>query len=161
MSEIEKYELEKPVWKAADFEIMGWHDATIWSMAVVCEQFELLFDIDYIFQWVHPVSPEQYFSFWVSPATLVFEGVQNIKVDIELDYIQQIEIADVNREGPLGAPDGSLTNWKWLVELHQGTIEFEATGFSQYIRKAPIYGSSQVLDLTTRGDISFDRQYSD
>jgi len=142
MSEIEKYELEKSVWTDADFEVMGWHDATIWSIAVVGEQFELLFDIDYIFQWVHPVPPEQYFSFWVSPATLVFEGVQNIKIDIELDYIQQIEVADINREGPFASPDGSITNWKWLVELQQGQIEFEATGFTQYVRKTPFFAEA-------------------
>jgi hypothetical protein len=157
--EIEEYQLEKSVWTNDDFAVMGWHDATIWSMAVVGEQFELLFDIDYIFQWVHPVPPEQYFSFWVSPATLVFEGVQNIAIDIEIGYIQQIEVADINREGPLASPDGSITNWTWVIELQQGDIKFEATGFSQFVRKAPVYGGNQVLELTKRGGISFDRQY--
>jgi hypothetical protein len=157
MPEIAKYELEKAVWKSADFDVMGWHDATIWSIALVGDQFELLFDIDYIFQWVDPVPPEQYFSFWVSPATLVFEGVQNIVVDIEINYIQQIEVAEINREGPITSADGDLSNWKWVVELQQGRIQFEADGFTQYIRKAPIYGSSQVLDIAQRGGISFDR----
>ena len=159
MPTVEKYKLEKPVWTAADFEVMGWHDATIWSMAVVGEQFELLFDIDYILQWVHPVPPEQNFSFWVSPATLVFEGVQNVNIDIEIDYIEQIEVADINRDGPSALPNGSMTNWKWLMELQQGKIEFEATRFTQYVRLHPRLGGKQVLDLTERGGISFDRQY--
>lgn len=158
MSASEKYKLEKAIWTDADFELMGWHDSAIWSLAILGEQFELLFDIDYIFQWVHPVPPEQYFSFWVSPATLVFAGVQNIKIDLEIDYIELIEVADLHREGPLPSPDGSITNWRWKMELQQGTIEFEASGFTQYTREAPFFTSQQVLDLTQRGGISFDRR---
>lgn len=155
----EKYELEKPVWTAADFEVMGWHDATIWSMAVVGEKFELLFDIDYILRWVHPVPPEQYFSFWVSPATLVFEGVQNIKIDIEIDAIQHMEIADIHRVDHIIKPSKDLNIWKWTIELQQGSIEFYASGYTQYFRRHPSLGRGQVLDLDERGGISFDRNY--
>lgn len=155
-----KYNLEKPIWTNADFAVMGWHDATIWAMAVVNDNFEFLFDIDYILQWVHPIPPETYFSFWVSPATLVFEGVQNIKIDVDLDYIQLIEVADIRRDGPFASPNGSMTKWKWTIELQQGQIDFEATGYTQYIRKPPFLGG-QVLDLDERGGLSFHRDYID
>jgi hypothetical protein len=76
---VEEYTLDKPIWTNADFEIMGWHDATVWAMAVVSDDFELIFDIDYILRWIDPVPPDPSFSFWVSPATLVFEGVQTLR----------------------------------------------------------------------------------
>jgi hypothetical protein len=158
MEAVEKYNLEKAIWTNADFDVMGWHDSTIWGMAVLGEEFEFVFDVDYIFKWVHPVPPEIYFSFWVSPATLVFEGVQNIKINIDLDYIQLIEVADIHREGPIPSPNGSLDNWKWTLELQQGDIDFEATGFTQYVRKAPQYGSRQTLSLPERDGLSFARK---
>ena len=154
---VESYELEKAVWTNDDFDVMGWHDATIWAMAVVSEQFELLFDVDYILQWVNPLPPSSYFNFWVSPATLVFQGVQDIKVDMDLQYIQLIEVDHIERKGPFESPDGSLTNWKWRIDLQQGTIEFEAGGFTQYLRTSPFFGPLQQLSQAQRGGISFDR----
>ncbi len=41
------YELEKWVWSQHDFDLMGWHDATVHAFALVPEQFELLLDIGY------------------------------------------------------------------------------------------------------------------
>ncbi|MGE3465812.1 MAG: hypothetical protein AB7J13_02670 [Pyrinomonadaceae bacterium] len=160
MDTSEKYEMEKTVWTDADFDIMGWHDSTIWAMAVISDEFEFSFDIDYILRWVHPVPPEQAFGFWVSPATLVFQDVQNLKVEIEADSIFYIEVADINREGPFAWPDGTLTKWKWVIELQQGRIEFEASGFTQYFRQPPVFGTQQGLGLDQRGGISFDRQYA-
>jgi hypothetical protein len=159
MDPVEECELEKPVWTHDDFDVMGWHDATIWAMAVISDDFELLFDIDYILRWVHPIPPEQYFSFWVSPATLVFEGAQNINVDVNLQYIQLIEVADINRDGPFTSANGGSTYWKWVVELQHGKIEFEATGFTQYFRKRPEFGPLQGLGLEQRGGLSFSREH--
>jgi hypothetical protein len=51
---VEMYELEKWVWSHHDFDVMGWHDATVHAFALVPEQFELLLDIDYIVKWEEP-----------------------------------------------------------------------------------------------------------
>jgi hypothetical protein len=60
---------------------MGWHDSTIYGMALKnYDDFllaEIVFDIDYLFKWIHPEPPEQSFSFWISPCTLVFKRVFN------------------------------------------------------------------------------------
>ena len=66
------YELEKEVWSETDFDVMGWHDASIWSMVSNAKQLEYLFDIDYIFKWIYPKENEKYFKFWVAPATMFF-----------------------------------------------------------------------------------------
>ncbi|HAS8178493.1 TPA: hypothetical protein I7671_22050, partial [Vibrio vulnificus] len=77
------FELEKEIWTEQDFNIMGWHDATIWSMTADSSKFEYLLDLDYIFQWVSPQENETYFKFWVSPVTMVFENAFDINLDIE------------------------------------------------------------------------------
>jgi hypothetical protein len=77
--------LSKSFWSDADFEQMGWHDATIHGLYI--QQTDavlprLLLDLDYIVRWVQPLPPEKHFNFWVSPATLVFEDVWDLEGDL-------------------------------------------------------------------------------
>lgn len=44
-------------------------------------RFKLLFDIDYIFKWVGP-EEDGYYRFWISPATLIFENVYDVNIDL-------------------------------------------------------------------------------
>jgi hypothetical protein len=39
-------------------------------------------DIDYIVRWVDPAPDEPHYSFWIVPATLVFEDVFGLSVDL-------------------------------------------------------------------------------
>ena len=56
----------RAVWSDADFEQMGWHDATVWAVAFLAtdpretldSSGELALDIDYIVQWIEPVPPD-------------------------------------------------------------------------------------------------------
>jgi len=43
----------------------------------------LLLDIDYILQWVAPEPPATTLSFWISPATLVFDPAWDLITDID------------------------------------------------------------------------------
>lgn len=88
------YDLEKEIWTEADFKVMGWHDASIWSMVSNAAQFEYLIDLDYIFKWVNPKENETYFKFWVAPVTMVFENASAVKIDIESQQ-GLIEVADL------------------------------------------------------------------
>ena len=151
------YELEKWVWSHHDFDVMGWHDATVHAFALVPEQFELLLDIDYIVKWEEPEPPDVYYTFWISPATIVFEGVQDIKINLDIDNIQDIDLQGIEREGPLPAPNGELIDWDWIVEANQGSIRFRATGYRQYFRRAPIRIREQGLEISQRGGLSFER----
>ena len=151
------YELEKLVWSQDDFDLMGWHDATVHAFALIPEQFELVLDIDYILKWEDPQLPDQHYTFWVSPATLVFEGVQNITIDLDIPYIQDIDLQGIQKEGPVPAPNGELIDWDWLIEANQGNIRFRAIGYKQYFRRAPIRIKEQGLEVSQRGGLSFER----
>jgi hypothetical protein len=146
------YQLDKWLWTESDFEIMGWHDSNIYAVAFSPEKFEIAFDIDYIFQWVHPRQNETCFSFWVSPATLVFKNVYDVEFHIE-SYDGGLEIDSINRECIDTPSIGKDEEWIWNIECQEGQIKFRSTGYKQYIRAKPVCGG-QRLNLETR-KISF------
>ena len=76
-----EYTPEKWLWTDADFEQMGWHDVHIHGFAFGA--YTLTFDIDYTFRWVDPAPGETYYRFWLSPATLVFDDVSDVQLDLE------------------------------------------------------------------------------
>jgi hypothetical protein len=151
---------EKLVWSEQDFDAMGWHDSTIWSMVGDSENFEFLIDLDYIFKWVHPCPGETYFKFWISPVTMVFENASDVRIDIES---QQgcIEVTDLQREliGP--SPNGKFIQYKFKFECREGDIELESTGFRMYVRRPPALLERQSYELAARNGVSFSRTYSD
>jgi hypothetical protein len=63
---VESHVLEKWIWSHNDYDLMGWHDATVHAIALVPEQWELILDIDYILPWLEPVPPNEYFHFWIA-----------------------------------------------------------------------------------------------
>ena len=95
--QMHQYELEKWIWTEADFERMGWHDSKIYALAFSPETFELLLDIDYIFEWVQPEPGKKFFKFWIDPATLVFQNVYDVDFDIQA-MGPELEILSIVRE---------------------------------------------------------------
>lgn len=156
------YESEKWLWTESDFEIMGWHDSRVYAIAFSPEKFEIAFDIDYIFQWVHPKGNETSFSFWVSPVTLVFENIYDVDFDIG-SYNGGLEIDCIKRES-MGAPRNAQhieknEEWLWTIECQEGEIKFRSAGYKQFVRAKPVFGK-QTLDLEAR-KISFHRGRTD
>jgi hypothetical protein len=155
----EKYELEKWVWTEADFEQMGWHDARIHAIAFLPEGFELVLDIDYILRWVQPAENETRYKLWVAPATLVFENVHDLRIDLE--PFAGVEIQDIHREDPQEPKNaehiGRDTEWRWVIEAQEGEISLRAVGYKQYFRSEPALGSEQSLEAGVRGGFSFGR----
>ncbi len=160
---MEEYILEKKIWTEEDFELMGWHDANIYGMIIEKEeeswQANLIFDIDYIFEWVHPSPPQEYFSFWVAPCTLVFKEVFDLKINIDCrgSAFDLLEIADLNLISKYEQEPG-VTIYEWCLDLQEGDIRFKSLGFEQIVKKNPIYGNSQVLSNDERGGISFSKK---
>jgi hypothetical protein len=159
---VDTYKLEKCVWTECDFEIMGWHDSHVYAIAFSPEKFEIIFDIDYIFEWIHPKPDEKYFSFWVSPATLIFENSYDIELHIE-SYNGGLEIDSIKREHvgmPINAQFiGKDKEWIWTIECQEGEIKFRSSGYKQYVRAEPRLGG-QTLDLEKR-ETSFQRRLID
>ena len=155
----QEYKLEKWIWTEADFDVMGWHDSEIHATAFFPEDFELIFDIDYIFEWIDPQPNETCFKFWVAPATLVFKNVHDVEFDID-SYNGKLEIDNIRKEGessPINAEFiGKASEWLWTIECQEGEIRFRSVGYEQFTRAAPELTQSQTLDRKAKG-ISFAR----
>ncbi|MFF0766091.1 hypothetical protein ACFYWH_39765 [Streptomyces sp. NPDC003737] len=150
--------LTKSAWSDADFDEMGWHDATIHGLCVQPGAPDgslpprLLLDIDYIVRWVHPVAPQTHFSFWTAPSTLVFDDVWDFEGDLDFKGMGlSLQIDHLRRSAPEDGRGGP----QWHLEGHFFDLKFQATGFHQYLRQAPPYAQRLVLSNSERGGISF------
>ena len=157
------YQLEKKTWTEVDFEKMGWHDVYIHAVTFAPEAHEFILDIDYIFAWVEPEPPSPYYSFWISPATLVFRNVTNFQAEIGDPLgLQIMGITRSNPHEPMNAKYiDDKTTWAWSIDLLQGGIGFESTGYTQFTRREPArISSAQKLSSQERGGISFEQPLS-
>ena|SRR5215472_4730145 len=146
----------KTVWTDADFETMGWHDNAVHAIAVEPappHPGSLLLDIDYIVEWVRRPGPGGLLSSWVCPATLVFHQAWDLVTDINLQgWSFQLSIGAIERSGP-----DEHGSFNWSIEGDLFTMSLRAAGFTQYLRRAPIYVPGQRLSAEERGGLSFDQ----
>ncbi|MBU2670554.1 hypothetical protein KOI35_44345 [Actinoplanes bogorensis] len=144
----------KATWTDADYPIMAWHDCRIHGISLAGHDellsVRLMIDLDYIVRWVDPVAPEQHLTFWIAPATLVFENAWGVCGEFG-PVFEQLEIADIHRLDPTDDhPSPS-----WHVEGENFGFHLRATGFRQYLRRAPQLVHRKVLTSAERGGVSF------
>jgi len=142
----EKYKLDKWVWTEEDFGQMGWHDCSVYAL-----RFEnnIYLDIDYILKWNHPGDSGMSYTFWMAPATLIFEQPTYLKLAIEVDFINGFEIADILRE------ENEEGETIWNIATQQGDILIGAEKFKQIIRRPPSFQFGQSIPSDERGGYSF------
>jgi hypothetical protein len=157
------------MWTNADFDTLSWHDCHIWGIDVRAGNADegdwtsdLALDIDYIVEWVcAPDTPTQ---FRVAPASLVFHGVTDLRINITWQptgfqvslhpvSIAQIERRPIeNQKVFLDRPYYSfriVTNWP-----DGGEVAFGAVGFTQTLRADPVTIDDQRLTLRSRRQTS-------
>lgn len=163
ISQEETFTLDKSTWTHDDLEVMGWHDANIYGLTFENSEnnwsSDFLLDIDYIFQWVNPVPPSEYFSFWVAPCTLIFKQTFDLKIDFSTGggVLDTMEIADLYLKSKV-EQEKNLFMYEWVIELQQGVIRLKSYGYEQIVRQYPSHVQTQVLSLDERGGICFSRQ---
>jgi hypothetical protein len=151
--------LSKATWTDADFSVMGWHDCRVHAMSIgeyaddTLPPARMLLDLDYIVQWVQPTGRDRHFTFWIAPATLVFERAWDI--DGRLGPLHEgMEIADVHR---LDSPD-SNPEPLWHIEGRNFEYRLRALGYTQHLRLPPQHVPRQALTSAERAGISFAEQ---
>ena len=98
---------------------------------------------------------EKFYKFWLSPATLLFEDVGEVRMSVEA-FGKPI-LLNLERSEP-ATREGYQTTWRWTFDCISGEISFRASGFTQFTRRAPILCGKQVFDVAERGGFSFSRQ---
>jgi len=149
--------VSKTVWTDADFEAMNWHDATVHAIALEPappHPGRLLADLDYIVERVPPEAPAAEPGFWVCPATLVFGEARDLAADINRPGSSfELTLDAILRSGP--DEDGVFV---WNLVGHLLSIGLRASGFTQYLRRAPVHSPRQRLSVGERGGLSFDER---
>ncbi|MFC8454800.1 hypothetical protein [Kitasatospora sp. NPDC057223] len=149
--------LTKSLWSTSDFDDMEWRNVVIHGFCVrpnISGGFLpcLLFDIDYIVGWVHPVPPEERFSFWMAPSTLVFEEVWDVEGSLEFKTSSmKLGIYDIGKSEVEGKSDDPL----WHIDGDSFDLKFRSAGYRQYFRQEPHFSPRMVLSYEERGGISF------
>ncbi|WP_127504081.1 hypothetical protein [Actinoplanes solisilvae] len=147
----------KTISTEADYPHMGWHDCRIHAISLAehgedgaLPQVRLMLDLDYIVRWEEPAAAGSHLTFWVAPATLVFEGAWGISGEFGPLY-EQLEIADLHKLDPADEhPEPS-----WHIEGQNFGFHLRAHGFRQHLRATPVHVHRKVLTSQERGGISF------
>ncbi|WP_202867676.1 hypothetical protein [Kribbella pittospori] len=148
--------LEKATWTDVDFEVMGWHDCRIHALSIgehedgTLPPARVLLDLDYIVRWVDPAYGQEHFSFWIAPATLVFDHAWDVSGDLGPLH----ELLEIDALHRLASPDRDPAPL-WHLEGHNFDLRLRAATYRQYLRMPPQHVDRQMLTALERGGLSF------
>ncbi|HPO12823.1 MAG TPA: hypothetical protein PLI09_05215 [Candidatus Hydrogenedentes bacterium] len=146
----------------ADFQDLSWHDCTLWGLAIRAGDPEendwtrqLVLDIDFIVEWLDKAGK---LDFLVAPATLTFEEVNNLHVQVDFEEIEGVNtLNEISMDRIERKKHGSQCIGKpcysWTIHLNgpKGLIRFDASGFTQVLESDPVSnGNRQSLSLSKR-----------
>jgi hypothetical protein len=149
----------------ADFDRLSWHDCHIWAIEWRAGDpddgdwtSDLALDIDFIVEWTCGVGGGGQFR--VAPATLVFYGVTDPKIDIDWGRsrfqaaLHPVSIGTIERE-PIQNQRVYLDRpyYRWRIRLNwpdSSEITFGAVGFAQTLRAEPVLTERQHLSSKER-----------
>ena len=134
MSKSENQILKKTTWTEDDFEIMNWHDCKVWAMMSNADEWEYLFDLDYIFGSIAPTEDEKYYKIWVAPVTIVFVGTSDVKLDVN-SHLGDINIAKLFMENPRKTMNPKFTEYTFRFDSQEGEFSLNATGYQMFVRQ--------------------------
>ena len=151
------------VFTEADFDRLSWHDNAIYGFSIDNDiarwKSDLVFDIDYIVEWLCGVGRTAQFK--IAAATFTFHHVTDLQVNIDWgDSGMQIAVAEMTLghiarqrvEKQLICLDRPY--YRWTLRLNSprpgGEINFGASGFTQILRQAPILCDEQKLEPAVR-----------
>jgi hypothetical protein len=135
-------------WSDENFPEMSWHDCHVHALRLEEGEHgagELELDLDYILEWRND---REKFQFLIVPARLRFHGVFAPK--ITLDWVGPtagfgpFSISGIERRTEDRA-NYIATVWHLPVNWPAGSIEFEATGFTQESWGKEVVSSQQSL----------------
>jgi hypothetical protein len=150
-------------WTEADFDHLSWHDCHIWGLQLRAGDpdeadwtSDLAFDIDFIVEWICGIGGAGQFR--VAPATLVFHGVTDPKIQINwgspsfqaslhpasIDHVERELVRDqkVYIDRPY---------YRWRIQLNwpsSSEITFGAAGFTRMLRAEPVLTEKQCLSFS-------------
>jgi hypothetical protein len=148
-----------------EFDDLSWHDNIVYAVRFDLGDAsqgdwrrDLIFDIDYIAEWVG--GGDRGARFRVAPANLTFHEVTDLRIGVDFGEsdgrmaINELSIADILRapiDDEVRFPDRDY--YRWRIELNvpqDGEIVFGARGFTQTLRAEPLLLDEQRLPAGSR-----------
>jgi len=138
------------------FDALNFHDCRIYAIGF--EKNKLLFDIDFIEEW--DLEQNEY-NFKIYPATLVFENVWDIDINIEMDT--DLIIDNIERNNPQIPRNIKYLlpyskEYDWNIDLMVGEIRFKSIGLRIFQRKKIEISKNQNLTMQDRNGISLEEK---
>jgi len=145
--------MNKTNWTEADFESLGWHDNHVHGFTIREGEYGaglLILDLDYICEWL--CGSDKTCTFMLAPADLTFHEVTNLRINVDGTGISlgPLSIGEVTREVATHTDRHTSYRWRIVFNFPQGEISFEASGFTQALRAAPIHSPQQCLSAEER-----------
>lgn len=153
----------------SDFEQLAWHDCRLWRFEVRAGDpdendwtSDLVLDVDFIAEWLCEVGGGTRFR--VAPATLVFHGVTDLRVNVEWGSsgfqcaLHEVSIDRIERE-PIEDQKVYLDRayYRWTIRLNwppSGEIAFGAVGFTLTLQAPPVLTDKQFLSRRERARLA-------
>ena len=142
-------------WTEQDFENISWHDCHIHTIRVRNSKegydYDLVLNIDYILEWIHPQQGSSNFVFVVAPAMLTFKNVDKLVIDVALAFKEDLVIDRIQREEITTHSTLGLHTAQWTIHLHSladrhNQIGFQSDGFVMALTDLPKTIDSQCLE---------------
>ena len=146
-------------WHTADFETLQWHDVHVHGFRILADErgtAELVLDIDFILEWIR--GDDDRFRFRIAQAMLQFHEVFGLR--FALDYvacsagmsafaIERIERAPLRE---IADSEDDFGPWRWRIDINwpEGFLEFESSGFSQWLVGDVVEQDAQLLPPAQR-----------
>ena len=71
----------------------------------------------------------------------------------------RLEIDSISRENPKKPKNAEFiekqVEFDWIMDTQQGNISFTSVGFTQYVRRKPVFTNAQSFSQEERGGVSF------
>lgn len=141
------------------YDDLNFHDCQIYSFGFDSDNYELLFDIDFILKW-HTDKSKWKFS--ICPITIAFKNVYDIQMDI--DSNTQLILDDIVKSDPRTPKNidylpANTLEYDWFFDLIVGgEIRFKSIGMTIYQRKEEIISTNQTLTFEERGGFSLSKE---
>ena len=149
-----------------DFDRLSWHDNVIYGFFIDNDvsqwKSDLVFDIDYIVEWLCGVGRTAQFR--IAAATLTFHHVTDLRTNVDWgDSGMQVAVAEMvldqiarqQVEKQLICLDRPY--YRWTLRLNSprpgGEISFGASGFTQVLRQEPVVCVEQKLEPAVRAKL--------
>jgi hypothetical protein len=131
-------------WTERDFDSLSWHDCNVHGIrfhnSVEGYNFDLVLDIDEILEWFK--TPQGRVNFVVAPALLTFRNVDELVIDLELAYKEDLEVDSIEREDTCVQGETGSENFRWIIRFHslaghKNQFRFRSGGFALRLTGQP------------------------